>query len=137
MIFDVMSKIEAIEFSKVEDILPCIIISITNPGDEDIKFYPNSQIKDILSIKFFDSIDDLPDAMREEDALKIKNFIDKWKNKIQHIVIHCEEGISRSAGVAKALMLYLNNNNQEILNNKRYYPNERCFRLVKKIINDD
>ncbi len=135
MIFDVMSKKEAISFSENTDILPCIIISITNPGDEDICFFPNEEIKAILHIKFSDIVDDLPLAIQISQAEEIVQFVDYWKNNIQHIVVHCEEGRSRSAGVCAALMFYLNGNNAEILKNKHYFPNQRCYELLLQVIN--
>ena len=62
----------------------------------------------------------------------IKQFILKYINDtdLDLIIVQCEAGQSRSAGVAAALMKYVWNDDTAIFNNKKYTPNMLCYRTV-------
>ena len=112
-----------------------VIISISTPGDEKTEFNKkNSTIKDILYLSFYDVSTETQDifkeypAMTNEDALKIKNFVLKWKDKIDTIWVHCDAGISRSAGVAAGILDGLDQDSSQIFDNNRYLPNSLCYR---------
>ncbi len=131
MIFDVMSERDAIAFSHEEDILPCVIISITNPGDADIVFADNPEIKAVLNMKFYDSVEELYGSITMPDAERIVAFVREWASRVEEIVIHCKEGVSRSAAVCAALMKHMNGDDSEIWEDKmRYHPNKRCYDFV-------
>ncbi len=131
MIFDIMSERDAIAFSKEADILPCVIISIRNPDDDDVRFCENREIKDILHLKFYDSEEDLLGSMTAEDAERIAAFVRKWESRVESVVIHCFEGVSRSAGICAALMKHMNGSDKEIWDDKiSYRPNKRCYGLM-------
>ncbi len=130
MIFDIMSERDAVEFSCDPDILPCVIISIRNRGAEDVSFADNPSIKAIHHAKFFDSEEELPSSMQPADADEIARFVLKWYAHVESIVVHCTEGVSRSAGVCAALMRALGADDGEIFSDRRYRPNERCYRLT-------
>ncbi len=138
MIFDIMSERDAISFSHEVDILPCVIISICNPDDDDIVFADNPQIKAVLHLRFYDSIEELYGSIKMSDAERIVAFVNEWKDKIEEIVIHCYEGVSRSAGVCAALMKHLNGDDSEIWSDKIHYrPNTRCYEFVLKALKGD
>ena len=61
-------------------------------------------------------------------AQQILDFIDSFKDKFDMIVVHCEAGISRSAGVASALSLILNKTDQYYFDH--YCPNMRVYRYI-------
>lgn len=63
-------------------------------------------------------------------ACKILDFVSDWVLDINQVVVHCEAGISRSAGVASALSLIYNKKDQYYFDN--YLPNTLVYR---KIIN--
>ena len=65
-----------------------------------------------------------------QDGKKIIEFINAYVDKVNKIVVHCEAGISRSAGVCAALMQIINGNDFEVFNNPRYCPNMSCYRTV-------
>ncbi len=131
MIFDIMSERDAIAFSKETDILPCVMISIRNPGDADVCFAENPGIKAILHLKFYDSEEELFGSMQMSDAEAIAAFVNEWKDEVEEIVIHCHEGVSRSAGICAALMKHMNGNDSEIWQDKIHYrPNRRCYEFV-------
>ena len=75
---------------------------------------------DKMDIKVFD----------ESYAKQILDFVKKYEEFVDLIVVHCEAGISRSAGVAGALSLILNGEDQYYFDN--YLPNVLVYR---KIIN--
>ena len=75
---------------------------------------------DKMDIKVFD----------DSHADKILEFVSTYALDIDLIVVHCEAGISRSAGCAAALSLIYNKEDQYYFDN--YLPNMLVYR---KIIN--
>ena len=68
-------------------------------------------------------------------AIKIINFIKKYiyHKKIKTIFINCEAGISRSAAVALALDVIINNvnyNDSIFKKSDRYFPNKFVFSSI-------
>lgn len=88
-----------------------IVISITDPGKPEAKIDP--AVKDILRLTFEDVEPDVWEAIGVtltynafslDQAKRIHNFWYKHNNSDVHtLIVHCEAGISRSAGVAKVL----------------------------------
>lgn len=76
---------------------------------------------DKMDIKLFD----------ESYAEKILEFVNNYKNDVELIVVHCEVGISRSAGVASALSLIFNGTDQYYFDN--YVPNMLCYRKILNV----
>ena len=91
-------------------------------------------IKDILFLNFndTDSKDLVSGCINDEDAENIKQFILKYTedDSIDLIIVNCEAGVSRSTGVAAAIMKYLWNDDSEVFNNSKYNPNMLCYRTV-------
>ena len=104
---------------------PHIWISITDPKSERAVVPHNKNCKGILRLRFHDV--DLkraieyytPDVMQElldsgyvffdkDHAQKIIDFVSQHKDDVELICVHCEAGISRSAGIAAAVGLWLN-----------------------------
>jgi hypothetical protein len=92
-----------------------------------------------LSLQFYD-LEDIRDEMALEDAaeyvntfghglfsnaqaVQIVDFVERIKDKVNGILIHCEAGVSRSAAVAAAIELMLNGSSDRIFNDRRYSPN--------------
>ncbi len=130
MFFDVMSERDAIAFSRDGDILPSIIISIRNKGDAPVCFAENPEVRAILRLYFNDSEEELPTSLTDADAESIVRFVEGWQGKVEQIVVHCTEGVSRSAGVCAALMRRMGEDENEIFGDRRYRPNMRCYRKV-------
>ena len=93
---------------------PYIIISILSPDLEqptpNVSFTASEYLKDVLHIRFHDldeSIewpphsDQILEPMSKEQALEIAAFV--LEHPETNILVHCEAGISRSAGVADAI----------------------------------
>ncbi len=131
----VLSRMNAEKLSYNDFSSDKIIISIRTPEDEQAVFNAeNNSIKDILYLSFYDVSNETQDifkgysAMMDEDALKIKEFVLKWKDKVDTIIVHCDAGVSRSAGVAAGILDGLNLDSSPIFDSKLYYPNMLCYR---------
>jgi len=97
-----------------------VLISITVPESSFVMY--NKEYKDVLGLKFHD-IDTQSDLLglkviSKDDVKQIYEFVNKYKNNINHIVVNCDAGQSRSAGVAAALAKILNGDDMEIFKAK-------------------
>lgn len=106
------------------------IISITSqPTYADIK-----NCGPTLFLHFEDFDTELPgwsiQPIQKEDAEKIAAFVMINKHNGRRFIVQCDAGVSRSAGVAAALMKYFNGDDSPIFDNPQYCPNMRCYRMV-------
>ena len=104
----VKSRTTAKAFSWQANIPDCVIISITDVDSNPNVFAKNKHIKGVLRLQFDDVEVTEPNAITEKDAKEILSFVDQFLNKVDLIVVHCEAGVSRSAGVCAALMQIIN-----------------------------
>ncbi len=135
MLFDIMSQRDAVAFSQNQDILKTAIISICDPDDGAVKLSPNPNIFAVLHLNFYDSEEKIFGSMTRSDADKIVGFVKSLPADVEQLVVHCTEGISRSAAVCAALMRWLEGDDSEIWSDIRYRPNIRCYRLVIDAVN--
>lgn len=109
------------------------IISIYTPGDPPNHFCRRSNIKKCLYLCFHDigNRDSTGISMTKDDANKVADFVE-WciENKIKELWVHCDAGISRSAGVAAAIMKFLTGDDSEIYDNPYRRPNSHCYTLT-------
>ena len=112
---------------------PTILISITthNSASANVKSNSKNNIKNILFLTF-DDTDNTTTGIQKKDAKRIKKFLNTNipKYNIDTILVNCNAGQSRSAGVAAALMFYFNNDDTPIFDNPMYKPNMLCYRTV-------
>lgn len=137
-----LSREKAIRLSYSDFDNDKIIISIRDPNKVKPEFnINNSSIKDILYLSFFDISEETKsifggyESMSPIDAILIRDFVLKWQNEIDTIWVQCEMGMSRSAGIAAAIMEYFDIDSKEILKNNQYYPNKLCYNLTKGAFN--
>jgi len=135
----ILSRTKAVKLSYTDFTNDKVIISIKDPWAEKAHFNSgNSSIKEVLYLSFYDISEETKDifggysSMSPDDALKIAHFINKWKDKVDTIWVHCEVGVSRSAGIAMAIMEYLNMDLTPIFENPTYSPNMLCYELTKQ-----
>ena len=113
-----------------------VIISISTVGDNAPNFHENHSIKQILCCFFNDleanDKDKFPQTVfiNEDVARGIANFAKEWWDKVDQIVVHCDGGVSRSAGVAAAILKYFTGDDGEICDNPNFYPNMLVYRMV-------
>lgn len=140
-----LSKLFALRYAPELD-KSHIIISILEPKAEPIEFPPNKTRLAVLSINFYD-LDYNPERWGEKDteeiveqyghgiftvqqANTIIDFVEQWKDSIKLVVVHCEAGISRSAGVAAAISKVLTGSDEKIFNSKWHIPNMYVYRTI-------
>ena len=143
MNIEILSRTKAIKLSYTDFAKDKVIISISDPFNEKAHFNQgNSSIKEVLYLSFYDISEETKDifggysSMDPEDAKKIAHFVNKWKDKVDTIWVNCEVGVSRSAGIAMAIMEYLNMDITPISETTTYYPNMLCCDLTKKAFKD-
>lgn len=135
----IMGKEECIRYSKNKIENQCIIISI-NDTEHSTSLHKNSKIKDVLSLEFDDitlkeyGVKDGLKLFKKFHAIKIKEFVDKYKDSIKTIVVHCTAGISRSGAVGCCLARYLNDDDTYLLKTGNYIPNERVYFVLCKVL---
>ena len=119
---------------------PTAIISITDPDKELNHFAKNPNIVGICRVQFHDTDPDIlvrnEILMTNEDAIHIKNFVIAMKDKVDCIIVHCEAGISRSAGIMAAIQKFLIGSDEAIFGNRKFAPNMYCYRLVYNALFD-
>lgn len=126
----VMSRKEAERYSHSTHFDESAVISVSTPDEQyDMNIYGSiyNGIKRILRLSF-DDVDNGSLAMTEGDAASIAEFVEENKDKT--IIVHCDAGISRSAGIAAAIMKHYNGDDTPIFNSRLYCPNMLCYRMV-------
>jgi hypothetical protein len=110
-------------------------ISIRSPGMISISLPLHAQRQDELFLKFHD-VDDrhkeqlMPSNLvyfDNEMAKQIKAFLEK-NILVDTLIVNCEAGISRSAGVAAAISKHLTGDDSFFF--KNYLPNRLVYRLL-------
>jgi predicted protein tyrosine phosphatase len=112
---------------------PYAVISITDP-DQDPANLPQSQYcRGVLRLEFHDVsdlqlTDDLTsEPYTEEHAEAVAEFV-RGHTGCRLLVIHCEAGLSRSAGVGAAVGLWLHGSEREFY--QRWLPNAHVRELT-------
>lgn len=136
----IMSRHDAVQYCNKQNDEKTIIISISDPYmvyTSKPHKGKNSGVLDILMLVFADAdrvsapdvygrIVSQNDMMTDSDAQKIVVFLNKYPDT--DIIVHCDAGISRSSGVAAAIMKYYTGDDSSIFKNHHYYPNMWCYR---------
>ena len=127
----VMSKSEAVKQSYTDLAGEKVIISIADLFAERAHFNrDNKSIKAVLYLSFEDVSEAGEGAMTAEDAAKIRDFVQRWQDKVSTVWVQCEMGVSRSAGIAAALMEYFGEDMTALFESETYCPNMLCYELT-------
>lgn len=110
---------------------PLVIISITDIGSAPVLFAENKQIKAVLRVSFDDVDKGGFGAMNIDDADLVVDFCLRWLPQT-NLLVHCEAGISRSAGVCAAVLKWYEGCDMQIFGDAYYRPNMHCYREVLK-----
>jgi len=115
-----------------------IMISIYSPGGCPLRIHEADReicnILQVLPLEFSDSefnekgLYDKP--ISKEQAQLIVDFVRTYKYQIDQIIVHCDAGVSRSAGVCAAIAKALDNDDIQFFNSNYYCPNMTCYRRV-------
>lgn len=122
------------DFAKEPHEFGSAVVSIKtreDPSDPYIKFTDTNNIKEILFMAFNDVENEVEGGITYKEAYRIAEFvrhIAEHRDDVETLVVHCDAGASRSAGVAAAVAKYYFKDDEDFF--KRYTPNARCYRLV-------
>lgn len=144
----VMSRRRAEMYCDLKHDVESVIISISSPN---MKYknapYMSEQnnVKDILSLSMYDADGEgydvygtrvvASDLMRDEQAQEIADFVRKYEDK--RIIVHCDAGISRSAGVAAAILRSYTGDDSQIFDHPHHAPNMYIYYKVLKAFGYD
>ena len=133
----IMSRSEIIRFAMQKRTESCAVISIRDVGSAApvIKRDGNG-IDTVLSLSF-DDVEEGNNCITERDAKKIVSFVKSLGKSYENLIIHCEFGQSRSAGVAAAVSVMLTGDDSWIFEDSRYYINFTCYTKTLSAIDAD
>ena len=134
MIIQVYNQKQAVEYAESAG-SETSIISITSRGDMDVVFPSNPNVVSVLHMKFNDLTDEYDEEgipygrplPQPEDFTGLKSFVEKLTCEI--LIIHCFEGKSRSAAVARAIYEFLGSKD-DLRIRKDAVPNPRVYDLA-------
>lgn len=136
MNIQVMNRQQAVEYCHKPHSEQSVIISISTPVEEyhDEPFMSTiigNGVYEICRVEFFDVDNHYPISfgkMSMEHAELITDIV--ARNLDKKIIVHCDAGQSRSAGIAAALAKYYNGDDEEFFNNSHMVPNMWCYNLI-------
>ena len=111
-----------------------IWISIVDPKGEPVNLKTSRQTRDILRLEFHDVCDSYPKSKNivyfsDEHAQLIYDFVNK-NSDVDHCLIHCEYGQSRSPAIANALSQWMNSQDADIRNKDECVHNSYIYELL-------
>lgn len=134
MDFKIASRKDVYRYSLFPHAEKSIVISATDRFSPPAKIIQAPDYNGIYAtkrVKFNDVFAETPYAMKQSDAKKIADFVKKHKShKFDLIIVNCEMGVSRSAGICAAIMKYYGEDYTKIFRSKNFKPNMHCFNLV-------
>ena len=128
---EVMNRTNLISFSFKKHDEQVAVISVSDPIKQTPYLYnrdDNGIVKSIY-LKFADVEEGQEGCMTEKDANQIISFLDHL-NEADRLIVQCEAGVSRSAGIAGAIKKFIFDDDSSIFNNPSYRPNMTCYRKV-------
>jgi predicted protein tyrosine phosphatase len=115
--------------------VPHVLISIRDPGSRKPRLFKHGLRRDALFMAFDDAEPSenftLPPEimlMTPKHAAKIWAFVMKHVGVIDAVVVHCEQGMSRSPAVAAGILTGLGMDATELM--ETFQPNAYVLRLM-------
>ena len=134
----VMSRWYAVFYCYNPHAQPTVMISISDPHMQYAAApfcSEENKVLQILSLCFADADQPGPDIygydareedlMRDEDAAQVAELLRTYPDT--DVIVHCDAGISRSAGVAAAILKHVTGDDSSIFDNGLYDPNLWCY----------
>jgi hypothetical protein len=114
--------------------VPYLVVSISDPDKPETEIPDSPNLQGVLRLQFhdvglprkFEVTSDL--AMTPEHARQILSFIRERLPGVKLIVCQCEEGVSRSTGMAAALSRILEGEDEYFF--QGYWPNRWVYELL-------
>jgi len=117
---------------------PHIVISVRDPGTKRARIPKAAGLLDVLYLAFHDAeptasfvLSSYIHLMTRSQAQRIWQFVDQHRHGVSAIVVHCEQGMSRSPAIAAALAETLGESIDDILAFTQ--PNQYVFDLVRDV----
>ncbi len=112
------------------------LISIMDHKRDCKERYPAERV---LRLCFDDAVDTSfwQNLITAEQARGIRDFVLRHQNDIDVLIVHCTEGVSRSAAVAAGILTGLGYDDGDIWHDRRYRPNPLVYRTVRAAFEDD
>ena len=144
----ILSRPEAVFYCEGRHSRPSIMISISDPflSYPDAPFITQeNNIQALLPLTFCDAEEPGPDVygnmareedlMQVEDAVLIRDLLKQYPDL--DIIVHCDAGMSRSAGTAAAIVEAAGGDPSSIFRSPYYDPNLHCYQLVLSVLTGD
>lgn len=133
MQFYIHSRESAVDFAIKYKDKSFAIISITDP-DQGLNDFTEACIPEdkILRLQFHDINKVVGDwkLFNILDAQLILGFTERYIGIVDFFIVHCEAGISRSAGTAAALSKIYNGTDEYIFSCGKYIPNMWVYQTI-------
>ena len=119
------------------------VVSITTPepqrGSLGLPEFDSDALVAVLHEQFDDVLPGEDGAIEERQGAEIVEFVRMLAEdgRCSRIVVHCDGGVSRSAGVAAAIGLLVGNGDSFVFDDPRLCPNMGCFRAVLRAAGAD
>ena len=139
MIYKAVSRATCERFCNQKHPLKSIIISIKSSWDTNppkVFCSDTNKVQAILSLAFDDVEADDPlmflqgskeHCMTHKDAMLVRAFVKHWFERVDMIIVHCDAGVSRSAGIVSALMQIYDSKGWVMWKTQSKSPNMTCF----------
>ena len=137
MVIEIMGRKELLTYSFSKNNEKTAVISISNRDEDQLSLHndPDNGIEAICYVSFDDVEIGKVNCITDDDAKRISSFVYEVISKKDKLIVQCGAGISRSAGVAAAILKHFSDNDMLIWGNFRYYPNILCYRKVLAAFN--
>jgi predicted protein tyrosine phosphatase len=121
---------------------PHVLISIFDPDSRrgPAKLPPDPNRVDVLTLGFHDALlpsdpenEGVPPGIHllsDEQVRSVVDFVERHRNGVSAIVVHCNQGLSRSPAVAAAIAEHLGEESNGFW--KRHSPNATVYQLLKR-----
>lgn len=135
--YKILSREKAEKYCLQKHVNSSVIISIKSVWDKvspALFCNENNKVKAILTLSF-DDVDfeeDPNSCMTVVQGKQIASFVNRYFHCVDTIIIHCDGGISRSAGVCAAIMRVKEGDDSPVFNNRNKYPNMTCYLMTLK-----
>jgi predicted protein tyrosine phosphatase len=111
------------------------LISVRDPKSRKVRYRKTSGLVDVIELTFHDSDPSAglghPEKIRhmtKGDADKIAKFVLQHHDQVDAIVVHCEQGMSRSPAIAAAIAEHLRQDMS--IYDRDYQPNSHVRSLL-------
>ena len=106
------------------------LISIMDHKRDALERYPAERV---LRLCFDDAVDSsfYQNLITMEQAEAIRDFVLRYQNEIDVLIVHCTGGASRSPAVAAGIVAGMGLDDSGFWNSERYRPNPRVYEWVR------